>query len=267
MRNSLTNQQQPATPNFWSLPADTGECAGQQQEMQRLLLNRYEKARLLGITHSLRFHYKRLLWLVVISGTYLLKRLFDIVLASLLLVLSSPLTLAVALLIRLDSPGPVLFCQVRVGRWGRLFPMWKFRTMYVDAEQRLAILHTHNEMAGGVTFKMRRDPRITRVGRFLRRSSIDEVPQLWNVLLGHMSLVGPRPALPHEVDKYSLEDRRRLEVIPGITCLWQISGRSELPFPKQVKLDVQYIESHSLWQDIKILLKTVPAVFLGRGAY
>ena len=114
---------------------------------------------------------------------------------------------------------------------------------------------------------MKRDPRITRVGRIIRRASIDELPQFWNVLVGDMSLVGPRPALPSEVDQYSLADRRRLDVIPGITCIWQVSGRSEIPFPEQVKLDVRYIESSSPWQDILILLKTVPAVLLGRGAY
>lgn len=267
MQNSFPSHQQSAVTELWTVPADNGEILARQEELQRILLDRYEKARILGLTRSLRFHYRRLLWLVVISSTYLVKRLFDMMVAGIMLLLFLPLALLVALLIRLDSPGPALFCQVRVGRWGRLFPMWKFRTMYVDAEQRLMALHNHNEMSDGVLFKMRKDPRITRVGRFLRRSSIDELPQLWNVVVGDMSLVGPRPALPHEVNRYSLEDRRRLEVIPGITCLWQISGRSELPFPKQVKLDVQYIESHSLWQDIKILLKTIPAVFLGRGAY
>jgi lipopolysaccharide/colanic/teichoic acid biosynthesis glycosyltransferase len=145
--------------------------------------------------------------------------------------------------------------------------MWKFRSMYIDAEQRKAELDRQNEMAGGVTFKMKRDPRITRVGRFIRKASIDELPQLWNVLKGDMSLVGPRPPVPKEVDKYSLADRRRLEVIPGITCIWQVSGRSDIPFPEQVKLDVEYIESQSLWTDVVILLKTIPAVFLGRGAY
>ena len=145
--------------------------------------------------------------------------------------------------------------------------MWKFRSMYIDAEARKAALLAANESSGGVIFKMKRDPRITKVGRFIRKASIDELPQLWNVLIGDMSLVGPRPALPSEVDQYSLADRRRLEVIPGITCIWQVSGRSDIPFPEQVKLDVQYIESSSFWQDILILLKTVPAVILGRGAY
>jgi lipopolysaccharide/colanic/teichoic acid biosynthesis glycosyltransferase len=177
------------------------------------------------------------------------------------------LFLAVALAIRIESPGPVLFRQIRVGRWGGLFTMWKFRSMYADAEARKAELLKQNEMQGGVIFKMRQDPRITRVGSFIRKTSIDELPQLWNVFKGDMSLVGPRPPVPAEVNEYSLADRRRLEVIPGITCIWQVSGRSEIPFDQQVELDVEYIESQSFWTDIKILLKTIPALLLGKGAY
>jgi lipopolysaccharide/colanic/teichoic acid biosynthesis glycosyltransferase len=145
--------------------------------------------------------------------------------------------------------------------------MWKFRSMYTDAEERKKELMARNEMAGGVLFKMKDDPRVTRVGRVIRKTSIDELPQLWNVLKGDMSLVGPRPPVPQEVDEYSLSDRRRLEVIPGITCIWQVSGRSDIPFDQQVELDVQYIQSQSFWTDIKILLKTVPALLFGTGAY
>jgi lipopolysaccharide/colanic/teichoic acid biosynthesis glycosyltransferase len=126
---------------------------------------------------------------------------------------------------------------------------------------------SRNEMDGGVLFKMKHDPRVTRVGRFIRKASIDELPQLWNVLVGDMSLVGPRPPVPSEVDQYSLSDRRRLDVVPGITCIWQVSGRSDIPFPEQVELDVQYIDSQSLLTDLKILLNTIPAVLLGKGAY
>jgi lipopolysaccharide/colanic/teichoic acid biosynthesis glycosyltransferase len=139
--------------------------------------------------------------------------------------------------------------------------------MFQDAEQRLAALKEQNEMAGGVIFKMREDPRITRVGKFIRRASIDELPQLWNVFRGDMSLVGPRPPLPSEVAEYDLQDRRRLHVKPGITCIWQVSGRSDIPFEQQVELDVDYIYTQSLATDIKLLLQTVPAVVLGRGAY
>ena len=139
--------------------------------------------------------------------------------------------------------------------------------MYIDAEARKKELEAMNEMNGGVLFKMKEDPRITKAGKIIRKTSIDELPQLWNVFKGDMSLVGPRPALPSEVNQYSLAERRRLEVIPGITCIWQVSGRSDIPFDKQVGLDVEYIESQSLWLDIKLLLLTIPAVLLGRGAY
>jgi exopolysaccharide biosynthesis polyprenyl glycosylphosphotransferase len=214
-----------------------------------------------------RFYAKRLTWAMVVNGSYLLKRLFDILISLLAMLLLLPVFLFTALAIRLESPGPVFFRQKRVGRWGQLFTIWKFRSMYADAEERKAELMARNEMQGGVIFKMKDDPRVTRVGRLIRKTSIDELPQLWNVLVGDMSLVGPRPPVPSEVDQYSLSDRRRLEVIPGITCIWQISGRSEIPFEQQVELDVQYIQSQSLWTDFKILLKTVPALLLGSGAY
>ena len=237
------------------------------QKLREVLIERYASLGRSGLRQRLRFYAKRLSWLTVVNGSYLVKRLFDIVAAAILLVLLLPVFTGVALLIRLESPGPVLFRQTRVGRWGQLFTMWKFRSMYIDAEERKAALMAQNEMAGGVIFKRKDDPRVTRVGRFIRKTSIDELPQLWNVLVGDMSLVGPRPPVPSEVDQYSLSDRRRLEVIPGITCIWQISGRSEIPFDQQVELDVQYIESQSLATDIKILLKTVPALLLGTGAY
>jgi exopolysaccharide biosynthesis polyprenyl glycosylphosphotransferase len=217
--------------------------------------------------HRLGFQFKRLAWRTVVGGAYVVKRLLDIVGSAILLLVLSPVFLGIALAIKLDSPGPLLFKQVRVGRYGEYFTMWKFRSMYVDAEARKQAIMAQNEMAGGVIFKMKNDPRITRIGRFIRRASIDELPQLWNVLMGDMSLVGPRPALPSEVNQYSLAERRRLEAIPGITCIWQVSGRSDIPFDKQVGLDVDYIESQSLWLDIKLLLLTVPAVLLGRGAY
>jgi lipopolysaccharide/colanic/teichoic acid biosynthesis glycosyltransferase len=144
--------------------------------------------------------------------------------------------------------------------------MYKFRSMCVDAEQRLHSVLEKNKHATGVTFKINDDPRITRIGRWLRKFSIDEFPQFYNVLIGDMSLVGPRPPLPREVAKYSPADRRRLEATPGLTCFWQIGGRAEIDFPEQVQLDVQYIESQNFWLDLKILVKTIPAVLLGRGA-
>ena len=145
--------------------------------------------------------------------------------------------------------------------------MYKFRSMVVNAENLLEKLKEQNESAAGVIFKMKKDPRITKVGAFIRKTSIDELPQLWNVLKGEMSLVGPRPAIPSEVVEYTLDDRRRLDAVPGITCIWQVSGRSTIDFKGQVRLDAQYIESRSFWFDIVLLLKTIPAVLFGKGAY
>lgn len=238
-----------------------------EQRLQLVLIEHYARLSSGPARQRLRFRAKRALWLLVVQGSYLLKRGFDIVVAATLLLLLLPLLLLVALLIRLETPGPVLFRQQRVGRWGRLFEMLKFRSMVADAEAQQAALAAANEMAGGVTFKMAHDPRVTRIGRILRKTSIDELPQLWNVLIGEMSLVGPRPPLPTEVDQYSLADRRRLEVIPGITCIWQVSGRSQIPFDQQVELDVAYIESQSFLTDLRILLQTIPALLFGTGAY
>ena len=179
----------------------------------------------------------------------------------------SPFFAALAISIKIESPGSVFFSQTRLGRAGMPFKCWKFRSMFVDAEQRKQALLAANEMEGGTTFKMKRDPRVTRIGRFIRKASIDELPQLWNVFIGDMSLVGPRPPVPQEVAKYSAYDRQRLLVKPGITCLWQVSGRSDIPFEEQVGLDIQYIVGRSLRLDILLLLRTIPAVIFARGAY
>ncbi len=195
------------------------------------------------------------------------KRTFDIVAASILLILLAPLFAFTALSIRIESKGAIFFSQTRSGLNNQPFTMWKFRSMYIDAEARLEKIKQNNEMQGGVLFKMKKDPRITSVGKLIRKASIDELPQLWNVLMGDMSLVGPRPALPSEVSQYQLSDRRRLGVKPGITCIWQVSGRSDIPFDKQVELDIDYIYQQSLKEDIALLLKTIPAVLLARGAY
>ena len=202
-----------------------------------------------------------------LCGRLLAKRLFDIVVSATILLLLSPLLIIVALLIRLDSKGAIFFGQTRVGKRGQLFLMWKFRSMYIDAEQRKATLMKQNEMQGGVLFKMKKDPRVTRVGRFIRKFSIDELPQLWNVLKGDMSLVGPRPPLPSEVAEYTPYQYQRLEITPGITCIWQISGRSDIPFPQQVEMDIKYINNQTFIYDMIILLKTIPAVLKARGAY
>ena len=195
------------------------------------------------------------------------KRLLDIITSATALFVLSPLFLIVALLIRLNSKGPIFFSQMRVGKQGELFKMWKFRSMYIDAEARKATLMKENEMKGGVLFKMKKDPRITKIGHFIRKFSIDELPQLWNVFIGDMSLVGPRPPLPIEVAQYTPYQHRRLAVTPGITCIWQVSGRSDIPFEKQVKMDLEYISNQSFWFDIVLLLQTIPAVLKARGAY
>jgi lipopolysaccharide/colanic/teichoic acid biosynthesis glycosyltransferase len=211
--------------------------------------------------------WKRLTWRWLVGSAHLIKRSLDVIGSGAALLLLSPLFLTIAALIKLEDGGPVLFRQTRVGRFGREFRMFKFRSMRVDAEQRLKELLAKNQHSHGITFKIKDDPRITRVGRLLRKFSCDELPQFYNVLIGDMSLVGPRPPVPREVALYSLADRRRLAVKPGITCIWQISGRAEIDFPGQVRLDVRYIESRSLRQDIKILCKTIPAVLSGTGAY
>src|SRR5829696_2817935 len=194
------------------------------------------------------------------------KRTFDVVLSAAGLVLAAPLLAVIAFVVKLDTPGPVLFRQERVGLHRQRFKLLKFRTMVVGAELMLAELAVHNE-ADGPLFKIRNDPRVSRVGQFLRRYSLDELPQLWNVLMGEMSLVGPRPPLPKEVDAYEDWQLDRLEVRPGITGLWQVSGRSELPFDEYVRLDLFYIENWSLAYDLFILAKTVPMLVAARGAY
>ncbi len=193
------------------------------------------------------------------------KRLIDLAGASLLLALCAPVIGVAALVIRATSPGPALFRQVRSGLNGRRIEMLKLRTMYADAEERLGGLVALNEMDGPV-FKIADDPRVTPVGRFLRRWSLDEAPQLWNVLKGEMSLVGPRPPLTTEVEQYASFERRRLSMRPGITCLWQVSGRNTIGFADWVKLDLEYIDSWTLTRDLTILLKTLPAVIRRTGA-
>lgn len=193
------------------------------------------------------------------------KRLMDIALSLLGLLLLSPLLITIALIIKFTSPGPVLFAQERVGMNKRRFKLLKFRSMYADAEKRRRELEHLNEMDGPV-FKIKNDPRVTPIGRFIRKTSIDELPQLVNVLRGQMSLVGPRPPLLAEVDRYDWLYRRRLSIKPGITCLWQISGRNEISFKQWMEMDKQYIDNWSLWLDIKILTQTVPAVLFRKGA-
>jgi lipopolysaccharide/colanic/teichoic acid biosynthesis glycosyltransferase len=180
-------------------------------------------------------------------------------------VLLSPLLLVVAILVKVTSKGPIFFKQERVGLYGRHFHMLKFRSMVVNAEELKASLMKLNEQTGPV-FKMTRDPRVTTIGRFIRKFSIDELPQLVNVLRGEMTIVGPRPPIPQEVEKYEAWQRRRLSVRPGITCVWQVSGRNEISFEEWMYLDMQYIDNWSLGQDLRLIFKTVPVVLTGRGA-
>ncbi|WP_291842268.1 WecB/TagA/CpsF family glycosyltransferase [Maricaulis sp.] len=196
-----------------------------------------------------------------------LKRALDVSVATTAIAGLSPLLLLAALAIRLESRGSILFRQERVGKNGDTFEMLKFRSMYTDAEKRLDSLMSANDRNDGVTFKLKQDPRVTKVGRFIRKYSIDELPQLFNVVRGEMSLVGPRPALPREVAKYSAQDRGRLAGKPGITGIWQVSGRADIPFQRMVELDVEYLNTRSLFTDIAILARTPLAVIMAKGAY
>ncbi len=194
------------------------------------------------------------------------KRAVDLAGSGFGLIVLSPLFLGLAAAIKIDSKGPVFFKQERIGKNGRKFGMIKFRSMFIDAEKRLAELIDKNE-AEGALFKMKDDPRITSVGKFLRRFSIDELPQIINVFIGQMSLVGPRPPLERELAEYESWQLKRVDTVPGMTGLWQVSGRSDLAFSEMVRLDISYIEHWSLWLDVKIIFKTIPAVLTGRGAY
>jgi exopolysaccharide biosynthesis polyprenyl glycosylphosphotransferase len=194
------------------------------------------------------------------------KRIFDVALSVVSLAVLSPLLLCIAAMIRVASPGPVLFRQTRCGLGGRRFMLFKFRSMINNAEQMRAELHQLNELDGPV-FKISDDPRITTVGRWLRRFSLDELPQLWNVFCGEMSFVGPRPAVPEEVEQYEDWQRRRLRMRPGLTCTWVLEGRNHVDFNRWMQLDLKYIDNWSLWLDTKIFLRTIPIVLSGRGAY
>ena len=217
--------------------------------------------------------FRRRAWTLLVSLAGAVKRGADIVISLSMLLLSLPVFVGIGLLVRLDG-GPIFFRQVRIGRFGRPFKMLKFRSMCVDAEERLAALLAENDKEQGITFKMKHDPRVTRVGHWLRRTSLDELPQLINVLQGDMSMVGPRPPVIREVELYSPSDRHRLHAKPGITCLWQIGeregrwwevgDRNEIDFEEQVSLDLRYIERQGFWRDLWILVKTLPAVLFGK---
>ena len=196
-----------------------------------------------------------------------LKRMMDLICALIGLLVLTPLFIILSILIKLEDPkGSVFFYQTRIGKNEKPFRMYKFRSMVSNAEELLEELLDQNEVSGAM-FKMKEDPRITRIGKFIRKTSIDELPQLWNVVRGEMSLVGPRPPLPREVDDYSNYDKLRLKVTPGCTGLWQVSGRNSLSFQEMLALDLEYIERRSLWLDLKVLLKTVKVILLPNSAY
>lgn len=196
----------------------------------------------------------------------IIKRLIDIICSFMGLLAFSPLFIIIAIIIKFTSKGPVFFSQKRVGKYGREFDMYKFRSMVVNAEELKEKLAAQNEMSGPM-FKMKDDPRVTKVGKFIRKTSLDELPQLWNVLKGDMSLVGPRPSLPKEVAQFEDWMYKRLEVKPGLTCYWQVSGRNNIDFEDWMKLDIRYVEEKNLWIDIKLIFKTVGVLFGDKNAH
>ena len=211
-------------------------------------------------TINLEYQNKRYIYRI-------LKRIFDFVASLFGLIILSPLFLIVAIAIKIENPkGPVFYSQIRLGKKQSPFKMYKFRSMIVDADKHLKELLEENEVDGAM-FKMKEDPRVTKVGQFIRKYSIDELPQLWNVLLGNMSLVGPRPPLPREVEEYTTHDKLRLSVKPGCTGLWQISGRNDVGFDEMVELDLKYISMRSIWFDLYVLLKTVLVFIKPNAAY
>jgi lipopolysaccharide/colanic/teichoic acid biosynthesis glycosyltransferase len=263
--------ENPSKKRAYSIPdrlKNSTSFDSERMELLETLHNRFKRREgFSGLPHrqDLRFLFKRIAWQFVVGGAQLMKRILDVLASAFLGVLLSPLFAVVALLIKVTDGGSVFYWQQRVGRYGKTFMMPKFRSMVQNADgiqERLS-----GDQPESLRFKMKADPRITWIGKIMRKLSIDELPQLWNILRGEMSLVGPRPPIPSEVAEYGSSERRRLEVIPGLTCIWQVSGRSEIPFEDQVRLDVQYIESQGTWLDLKLLLLTIPAVLTGRGAY
>src|ERR1051326_3353971 len=238
------------------------------QDVTFLLQRRYDLAQTLfgRFLLNARVEQQRLRAEWHAHGSAFLKRTLDIVTSFICLAFLAPLFALIALAVWIEDGGTIFFAQTRVGKNGRHFKMYKIRSMCLDAEQRLKDLLAKNQHKEGVTFKLKDDPRITRVGKWLRKFSLDELPQLYNVLIGDMSLVGPRPPVPREVAKYTPAHRRRLAATPGITCIWQVSGRSEIDFSGQVQLDVNYIEKLSVVTDFRILARTIPAVLSGKGA-
>lgn len=230
-----------------------------KKDVMHSYLKNYEQS-------SRRYKIKKSLWAFSIVLRDTTKRVLDFVAAIILMILFTPLFLAVAMIIKFTSKGNIFFIQQRVGLHGKIFNMYKFRSMVVDAEELKSKLMQQNQSKDGVIFKMKDDPRITKIGKFIRKTSIDELPQLLNVLKGQMSLVGPRPPVIEEVKLYNMDDKKRLDVKPGITCIWQVSGRSTIPFKEQVRMDKEYIKNQSIYMDVVLLLKTIPAVLFQKGS-
>jgi len=237
-----------------------------RDEKAARMLEIYANQSFKSVRSAQRLRLRLVIWAIRSKIQANVKRIFDLIVASIVLFFALPFMAVVAIIIKLDSSGPVLFHQKRVGKWGEPFSCYKFRSMYVDAEDRKEELMEQNE-ADDIVFKIKNDPRITRVGRVIRKLSIDELPQLFNVIKGEMSLVGPRPPVPQEVSQYEFEHMHRLGATPGITGLQQISGRSSLSFKRWVELDLEYIAEQSLAKDIEILVRTIPAVLLAKDAY
>jgi len=233
------------------------------QEPKRLL-TRYTAGNAIFLCHAIAHAFKAAGYAERCANAS--KRNFDLAIALCALTLLAPIAAAICLFIAIEDRGNPFFKQTRIGKNGKPFQIWKFRSMYKDAEARKASLTDQNER-DSVCFKMKNDPRITRIGKLIRRTSMDELPQILNVLLGNMSIVGPRPALPNEVLIYGKKEQQRLNGKPGITCTWQVSGRADIPFEKQVELDVEYLKDTSLTKDFKLILQTIPAVITGKGAY
>ena len=231
----------------------------EQNNLINIYLDNYEKPK--------RYKINKSLWQCQAILRNTIKRTIDIFASIILMICLSPLLITIMIIIKATSKGNIFFIQKRVGISGTLFNMYKFRSMVVDAEELKAKLMEQNQSSDGVLFKMKDDPRITKVGKFIRKTSIDELPQLLNVLKGEMSLVGPRPPVIEEVKQYNMDDKKRLDVKPGITCIWQVSGRSKIPFKEQVKMDKEYIKNQSIYKDIVLLLKTIPAVLFQKGSY
>jgi len=238
---------------------------------EQKMMNLYSKfaardAHYFTFKESILSKSKIVTWKITLKINAVLKRALDILGSAIFLMAFSPVYLITSLAILLEDGRPIFYSQTRVAKRGRHFKMWKFRSMYKNADSMKADLES-DDMTGGVIFKMKHDPRITRTGRIIRKLSIDELPQLWHVFTGDLSLVGPRPPIPVEVAEYTPWDMKRLEVTPGLTCTWQVSGRSDIDFENQVNLDIDYIKRRSFLLDLVLLLRTVPAVLSGKGAY